>query len=45
MHRYSRDGALAFGAGFPVLIGALGPKMVSLGAREGAIVWLDEAQE
>jgi alkanesulfonate monooxygenase SsuD/methylene tetrahydromethanopterin reductase-like flavin-dependent oxidoreductase (luciferase family) len=46
MRRYSRGGDLAFGAGFPVLIGALGPRMVSLGAKEadGVVLnWLTPA--
>jgi alkanesulfonate monooxygenase SsuD/methylene tetrahydromethanopterin reductase-like flavin-dependent oxidoreductase (luciferase family) len=34
MRRYSREGDLGFGAGFPVLVGALGPKMVALGASD-----------
>ena len=34
MRRYSRGGGLGFGAGFPVLVGALGPKMVALGATD-----------
>jgi len=34
MDRYARGGDLGFGAGFPVLVGALGPKMVALGVSE-----------
>jgi alkanesulfonate monooxygenase SsuD/methylene tetrahydromethanopterin reductase-like flavin-dependent oxidoreductase (luciferase family) len=34
MRRCSYEGGLAFGGGFPVLVGALGPKMVRLGATE-----------
>lgn len=34
MRRCSREGGLAFGGGFPVLVGALGPKMLALGASE-----------
>ncbi|MCU1504355.1 MAG: hypothetical protein JWM12_3709, partial [Ilumatobacteraceae bacterium] len=34
MRRCAQDGDLAFGAGFPILIGALGPKMVALGVTE-----------
>jgi alkanesulfonate monooxygenase SsuD/methylene tetrahydromethanopterin reductase-like flavin-dependent oxidoreductase (luciferase family) len=34
MNRCSKQGGLDFGAGFPVLLGALGPKMLTLGAQE-----------
>ena len=34
MRRYSREGGLAFGGGFPILVGALGPRMLALGASE-----------
>lgn len=34
MRRCSSGGGLAFGAGFPILVGALGPKMVALGASD-----------
>lgn len=32
--RRARDGGLPFGPGFEILVGALGPKMLALGARE-----------
>lgn len=34
MRRCSTGGGLSFGGGFPVLVGALGPKMVALGAAD-----------
>lgn len=34
MRRCSIGGGLSFGGGFPVLVGALGPKMVALGATD-----------
>jgi alkanesulfonate monooxygenase SsuD/methylene tetrahydromethanopterin reductase-like flavin-dependent oxidoreductase (luciferase family) len=43
MTRCSRQGGLDFGGGFPVLLGALGPKMVALGASraDGLVLnWL-----
>lgn len=43
MRRFSTGGGLGFGAGFPVLVGALGPKMIALAAAEadGAVLnWL-----
>lgn len=43
MRRFSRGGDLAFGSGFPVLVGALGPRMVELGATgaDGVVLnWL-----
>jgi alkanesulfonate monooxygenase SsuD/methylene tetrahydromethanopterin reductase-like flavin-dependent oxidoreductase (luciferase family) len=46
MRRYSRGGDLMFGAGFPVLVGALGPKMGALGATDadGVVLnWLTPA--
>jgi alkanesulfonate monooxygenase SsuD/methylene tetrahydromethanopterin reductase-like flavin-dependent oxidoreductase (luciferase family) len=43
MRQAAHDGGLAFGTGFPILIGALGPKMLALAASEadGAVLnWL-----
>jgi alkanesulfonate monooxygenase SsuD/methylene tetrahydromethanopterin reductase-like flavin-dependent oxidoreductase (luciferase family) len=34
LRRYSTGGGLAFGGGFPIYLGALGPRMVALGAAE-----------
>ena len=41
MRRYGDGNDLAFGTGFPILVGALGPKMTSLGATEADGVLLN----